>query len=119
MFTFNSLVISPLNDIAKLNLLLHFVMFVPYIKLEMTCVFEETNTKPTVEWYFNGELVEANNKYKIFDRIAFHPTVNFNVLQVTSPSSEDIGSYYCKANGDTATQHWFHLQTPTGKGRGR
>ncbi len=78
---------------------------------EFNCVFE-ASTKPTVKWYFNGEMVELSNKHLIFDRTGLHSRVNFNVLQVMFPSTEDLGVYHCEANDDPSTQQLFEEYKP-------
>lgn len=60
------------------------------------CGFTGT-PKPSVAWYLNGTLVEADNQVNIMDHSDTHPGTTISVMSVIAPTELHYGLYSCVA----------------------
>ena len=70
---------------------------------------------PTINWYFNGIMINVSNstKYAVFN--SFNETIITNLLTIVNVQSSDVGTYTCHTENIVGFDQQSGILTVNGK----
>ena len=70
---------------------------------------------PTINWYFNGIMINVSNstKYAVFN--SFNETIITNLLTIVNVQSSDVGTYTCHTENIIGFDQQSGILTVNGK----